>query len=56
MAALSVCCDYQAQEDQLVVNMIGSLLRQVTLGAVGIVGKLRNAFKKSRQGGRKVSD
>ena len=30
--------------------MIGSLLWQVALGAVGIVGEIRNAFAESRQG------
>ena len=33
--------------------MIGSLLRQIVLGAVGIPGEIRNAFDKSRQGGGK---
>jgi len=33
--------------------MIGSLLRQVTLGGVGIVGEIQNAFERSRQGGGK---
>ena len=33
--------------------MIGSLLRQIALGAVGIVGEIQNAFKKSGQGGGK---
>ena len=33
--------------------MIGSLLRQISLGGVGNVGEIRNAFSKSRQGGGK---
>ena len=33
--------------------MIGSLLRQIALGAVGIVGEIWNAFKKLGQGGEK---
>jgi len=33
--------------------MIGNLLRQVTVGAVGIVGEIRNAFEKARRGGGK---
>ena len=33
--------------------MIGSLLRQIALGVVGIVGEIQNAFKKSGQGGGK---
>ena len=53
IAVLSLYCDYQAQEDQSAVNMIGSLLREVTLGAVGIVVEIRNAFEKSKQGGGK---
>jgi len=53
MAVLSFYCDYQGREDQTTVNMIGSLLRQVSLGAVGNGGEIRNAFEKSRQGGGK---
>ena len=52
-AVLSLYCDYHAQKDQSAVNMIGSLLRQITLGAVGIVGQIKDAFVKSRQGGGK---
>ena len=33
--------------------MIGSLLRQVALGGVGIVGEIRNAFEESKKVGRK---
>jgi len=33
--------------------MIGSLLRQIVLGAVGIPGEIQNAFDKSGQGGGK---
>ena len=33
--------------------MIGSLLRQIALGAMGIPGEIQNAFDKSRQGGGK---
>ena len=33
--------------------MIGSLLRQVALGGVGIVGEIRNAFEESKKGGGK---
>jgi len=50
---LSLYCDYQAQKDQSAVNMIGSLLKQVALGEVGSVGEIKNAFKKSSQGGGK---
>jgi len=53
IAVLFLYCDYQAQKDQSAVNMIGSLLRQIAPGAVGIVGEIQNAFKKSGQGGEK---
>ena len=53
IAVLSLYCDYQAQKDQSAVNMIGSLLKQIALGAVGMVGEIKNAFEKSRQGGGK---
>ena len=33
--------------------MIGSLLRQISLGALGNVGEIQNAFEESRQGGGK---
>ena len=33
------------------MNLIGSLLKQISLGAVGNVGEIQNAFEKSRQGG-----
>ena len=33
--------------------MIGSLLRQIALGAVGNVGVIKNAFEKARRGGGK---
>ena len=53
IAVLFLYCDYQARNDQSAVNMIGSLLRQIVLGAVGIVGEIQNAFKKPGQGGKK---
>ena len=53
IAALFLYCDYQAQKDQSAVNLIGSLLRQIALGAVGILGEIQNAFKKLGQGGGK---
>ena len=52
IAVLSLYCDYQAHKDQSAVNMIGSLVRQVALGEVGM-GEIRDAFQKSRQGGGK---
>jgi len=35
------------------VNLIGSLLKQMALGRVGIVGEIKDAFDRSRQGGGK---
>ena len=35
------------------MNMIGSLLRQIALGAVGAVDEIKYAFEKSRRGGGK---
>jgi len=51
IAVLSLCCDYQAQKDQLAINMIGALLRQIVLGAVRIPGEIQSAFEESRKGG-----
>ena len=53
IAVLSLYCDYQAQKDQSAVNMIGSLLKQIALGGVGMMGEIKNAFEKSRPGGGK---
>jgi len=33
--------------------MIGGILRQVALGAVGNIGEIQHAFEKSKQGGGK---
>jgi len=38
------------RKDQSAVNIIGSLLWQIALGAVGGVGEVKNAFEKSTQG------
>ena len=35
------------------MNLIGSLLKQMALGRVGIVGEIKDAFDRSRQGGGK---
>lgn len=51
IAVLSLYCDYQAQKDQSAVNLIGSLLRQIAIGALGIPGEVKSAFEESRQGG-----
>ena len=50
IAVLSLYCDYQVQKDQSAVNMIGSLLRQVALIGVGMIGEVQNAFKESGGG------
>ena len=41
------------QKDQSAVNMIGGLLRQVALGAAGITGEIRGAFKGVGQSGER---
>ena len=51
IAVLFLYCDYQARKGQSAVNMIGSLLRHIALGAVGNVDEIRKSFEKSRQGG-----
>ena len=51
IAVLSLYCDYHDQDDQSAVNMVGSLLNQIALRAVGNVNEIQNAFKKSRAGG-----
>ena len=50
---MSLYCDYQAQKDQSAVNMIGSLLGQVALRAVGVVGEIEKVFEKSKLRGGK---
>jgi len=51
IVVLSLYCDYQAQRDQSVVNMIGGLLRQVVLGAPSVPGEIKSAFDESKRGG-----
>ena len=51
IAVLSLYCDYQAQKDQSAVNMIGGLLRQLTLGAPRVPGEIKSSFEKSKRGG-----
>jgi len=46
-------CDNRAHESQSAVNIIGSLLRQFALGALGIPEGIHSAFEESRQGGGK---
>ena len=53
VAVLPLYCDYQAQKDQSAVNMIGGLLRQVSLGAPRIPDEIKCAFHESqREGGQ----
>ena len=51
IAVLSLYCDYRARMDQSAVNMIGGLLRQLTLGSTRIPGEIQNAFEESKNGG-----
>jgi len=52
-AVLSLYCDYQIQKDQSAVNMIGSLLSQVALGARQIPSEIQRTFE-LKQGGRQA--
>ena len=47
---LFLYCDYQAQKDQSVVNMIGSLLSQIALGAAQIPSEIQRAFEMKKKG------
>ena len=51
IAVIFLYCDYQAQKDQSVVNMIGSLVRQATLREPTIPNETKRAFDKSRREG-----
>ena len=51
IAVLSLYCDYQAQKDQSAVNMIGGLLRQLTLGAPRVPREIKSSFEESKRGG-----
>jgi len=51
IAVLSLYCDYQAQKDQSAVNMIGGLLRQLTLGAPRVPSEIKSSFEESKRGG-----
>ena len=53
IAVLSLYCDYQAQKDQSAVNMIGSLIKQVAMGATEIPGEIKSAFEGRGQRGGK---
>ena len=47
---LFLYCDYQAQKDQSAVNIIGSLLSQIALGATQIPSEIRRAFELKQRG------
>ena len=50
MVVLSLYCDYQTQKDQSAVNIIGSLLSQVALGARHIPSEVQRAFELGHRG------
>jgi len=50
IAVLSLYCDYQTQKDQSAVNIIGSLLSQVALGARQIPSEIRRTFELKQRG------
>ena len=50
VVVLSLYCDYQAQNDQSAVNMIGSLLAQITSGAAQIPLEIQRAFEVKQRG------
>jgi len=50
IAVLSLYCDYQTQKDQSAVNMIGSLLSQVALGARHIPSEIQHTFELKQRG------
>ena len=52
-AVLFVYCDYQQQKAQSAVNMIGSLLSQIALGATEIPSEIRRSFE-LKKGGRQA--
>ena len=51
IAVLSLYCDYQERKSQSAVNMIGGLLKQVSLRGMRIPGEIQSAFEESKQGG-----
>jgi len=50
IAVLSLYCDYQTQKDQSAVNIIGSLLSQVALGASQIPSEIQRTFELKQRG------
>ena len=51
IAVIFLYCDYQTQKDQSAVNMIGSLVRQVSLRPQRIPSGIKRAFDESKQEG-----
>jgi len=51
VAVLYLYCDYLAQRDQGVVNMIGAFLRQVALREPRISNEIKSAFTESKEEG-----
>ena len=47
---LFLYCDYQAQKDQSVVNIIGSLLGQITLRTTQIPSEIQRTFEMKQRG------
>ena len=43
-------CDYQTQKDQSAVNIIGSLLSQIALGATEIPSEIQRSFELKKRG------
>jgi len=50
ITVLSFYCDYQTQKDQSAVNIIGSLLSQIALGARKIPSEIQRAFELKQRG------
>jgi len=50
IAVLSLYCDYQIQKEQSAVNIIGSLLSQVALGARQIPSEVQRTFEQKQRG------
>ena len=51
IAVVFLYCDYQAQNDQSAVNLIGGLVRQITLRASRIPSEIISAFDESKKEG-----
>ena len=51
IAVIFLYCDYQGQEDQSTVNLIGGFVQQAALRALWIPSKIKSTFDKSKQKG-----